>query len=103
MKIFFYASGTEAPSAEKPNGVISMDFTGVNSTNQPTVRGLLNATGSGIRFSETGNFGQGQQSTRLNVTQSGDNGSGIVLLPDDSGDNQTILFGYKVVIFVKIR
>ena len=50
--VYIYASGTDAPSASAPNGVVTMEMSGLAvSNNQRLMRGKIIANASGLQFS----------------------------------------------------
>ena len=99
--VYFHASATEASSATAPNGVVTMDMAAIPVTpitGVPMVmRGRIDATASGTRFSMT-EFGR--SSYQLYVDGNDTAGSGAIRYP--SGNSQTVVtFGYNSTTFCR--
>ena len=96
--VYIYASGTEAPSASAPNGVVAMNMGALTVANQRVMRGKISATASGIQFSMNE---AGAANYQLYVDGNETAGSGAIRYPDSQNVTQTITFGYNATAFCR--
>ena len=96
--VYIYASGSEAPSATAPNGVVTMEMSALaTANNQRIMRGKISANASGLQFSMNQTGGGNYQ---LYVSGNDTAGSGAIRFPTQSG-TQTLTFGYNSSVFCR--
>ena len=102
VEIYVHASASEGPSATAPNGVLTMDFSGlVGGTN--VMRGRVTASGTTLTYVESGNQG-GAYNIRLSVTGNSTSGKGVVRgNNNDTRTDTTITFGYNTTHFCRSK
>ncbi len=103
MQIYIHTTASEGPSATAPNGIMTLNFTGLTSAGSKSFRGELGINSTGLTFSEIGNYGYGEETVRLYVNGDETSGSGAVVAPDYSGGTITILFGYNANYFCRVK
>ena len=104
-KIYIHTEATESPSATAPNGIMTMNFVGIDTDGSRQFRGELGITATGINFSETGSYGGSEETTRLYVDGNETAGSGAVVAPrrDGTDNTDTIVFGYNASYFCRVK
>ena len=104
-KIYIHSEATESPSPTAPNGIMTMNFTGIDTDGSRQFRGELGITASGLNFSETGSYGGSEETIRLYVDGNETSGSGAVVAPrrDGTDNTDTIVFGYNNEYFCRAK
>jgi hypothetical protein len=102
VAVYLYATASEGPSATAPNGVLTMDFSGLVGANN-AMRGRISASGTTLTYVETGNQGR-PYNIRLSVTGNSTSGKGVVRSNNnDTGTDTTITFGYNATHFCRSK
>jgi hypothetical protein len=99
--VYVHMSGTQAPSAAAPNGVVTMNMAALMRDDPSTkiMRGKISATETGIQFAmkELGRVGYS-----LYVDGNETAGSGAISFPDSQSNTiQNITFGYNSSTFCR--
>jgi len=96
--VYIKASGTEAPSAAAPNGVVTMHMGALKvSDNTRLMRGKIDATASGFQFSMNN---LGGSNYRLYVNGNETSGVGAISYPYNS-NTYSFTFGYNASKFCR--
>lgn len=100
VEVYVYATASEAPSTTAPNGVLTMDFSGLTG-GANVMRGRVTASGTTLTYVESGNQG-GAYNIRLSVTGNSTSGKGVVRgNNNDARTDSTITFGYNATHFCR--
>ncbi len=103
QQVYIHTNSSEGPSATAPNGIMTLNFTGLNSAGNRVFRGELAVNATGMTFSESGDYGSGEESIRLYVDGTDSSGSGAVVAPNGGGGTDTITFGYNSSYFCRVK